>query len=195
MCLEDGFNLFNRDLPSIIKGVERFSEGLSALRTFEALIAFAGSIVLVSFRVVTVGTLHDASPDLSNPDDESHLCLVHKHRFYNWQITLTITAAMAFLTEIPAVNEGFPLVRLKWLDEDRSLGTVGGVIIFIASGTRGNNELGIGVISHLLANLLADGLALTFGNFVKTIEHDKYIALIEPINRPVGGQSQLSALR
>ncbi|MGD1942306.1 MAG: hypothetical protein ACFB0G_13435, partial [Leptolyngbyaceae cyanobacterium] len=62
---------------SIIKGVERFSEGLSALRTFEALIAFAGLIVLVSFRVVTVGTLHDASPDLSNPDDESHVCLVH----------------------------------------------------------------------------------------------------------------------
>ncbi|MEM6836976.1 MAG: hypothetical protein AAF609_08980, partial [Cyanobacteria bacterium P01_C01_bin.120] len=45
--------------------------------TFEALIAFARSVVLMGFRVVTVGTLHHASPDSSDADDESHVCLVH----------------------------------------------------------------------------------------------------------------------
>ena len=77
MRLEDDFDLLNGDLPSIIDGVEGLREGFATLRTFEALIAFARSVVLMGFRVVTVGTLHLASPDSSDDDDESHVCLVH----------------------------------------------------------------------------------------------------------------------
>ena len=77
MGLQNGFDLVNRDLPSIIKGVERLRERCPTLRTLEALIAFAGSVVLVSFRMITVGTLHDALTDSSDADDKSHVCLVH----------------------------------------------------------------------------------------------------------------------
>jgi len=47
------------------------------MRTFVALIAFTRSVVLVGFRVVTVGTSHGASPDSSDANDESHVYLVH----------------------------------------------------------------------------------------------------------------------
>jgi hypothetical protein len=77
MALEDRLDFLNADLPSIINRVNALSEGLSTLRTFEALISFAGSVVLVGFRVVAVGTLHHASPDSSDSNDESHVCLVH----------------------------------------------------------------------------------------------------------------------
>jgi hypothetical protein len=77
MCLEDGFNLLSGDLTAIINRVEGLREGFATLRTFEALIAFAGAIVLVSFRVVAVGTLHHASPDSLDANDESHVWLVH----------------------------------------------------------------------------------------------------------------------
>ena len=60
MALEDGFDLLSGDLTAIINRIEGLCEGLATLRTFEALIAFAGLSVLVDFRVVTVGALHDA---------------------------------------------------------------------------------------------------------------------------------------
>jgi hypothetical protein len=77
MRLEDGFDLLNGHLTAIIDCVKGLRERFATLRTFEALIAFARSVVLMGFRVVAVGTLHHASPDSSDADDESHVCLVH----------------------------------------------------------------------------------------------------------------------
>jgi hypothetical protein len=77
MGLEDGFDLLSGDLTAIINRLEGLREGFATLRTFEALMPFAGSFVLVSFRVVAVGTLHHASPDSLDANDESHVWLVH----------------------------------------------------------------------------------------------------------------------
>ena len=69
MALEDRLDFLNGDLPSIINRVNALSEGFATGRTFEALIPFTCSVVLVGFRVVTVGTLHHASPDSSAADE------------------------------------------------------------------------------------------------------------------------------
>ncbi|MEM6835692.1 MAG: hypothetical protein AAF609_02465 [Cyanobacteria bacterium P01_C01_bin.120] len=42
---------------------------------FEALIAFAGLVVLVGFRAIAVRTWRPASPDSSDADDESQCWL------------------------------------------------------------------------------------------------------------------------
>jgi hypothetical protein len=77
MALEDGLDFLNGDLPSIINRVNALREGFATMRTLVALIAFTRSVVLVGFRVVTVETSHGASPDSSDANDESHVCLVH----------------------------------------------------------------------------------------------------------------------
>ena len=79
MGLKNPLHLFRRDLPSIIHRVDRLSEGFATLRTFESLISVARAIVFMGFRMVTVGTLHEASPDSTGSYDEAHVCLVHNH--------------------------------------------------------------------------------------------------------------------
>jgi hypothetical protein len=81
MALEDGLDFLNGDLPSIINRVNALREGFATMRTLVALIAFTRSVVLVGFRVVTVETSHGASPDSSDANDESHVCLVHDPGF------------------------------------------------------------------------------------------------------------------
>ncbi len=79
MGLENPFHLLRGDLAAIIQRINRLSEGFATLRTFESLISVARAVVLMGFRMVTVGTLHEASPDSTDFYDESHVCLVHDH--------------------------------------------------------------------------------------------------------------------